>query len=1096
MNTQKKFFDQNNYELLFNLIRDEFIRKLEYDIDNQTDKSFYPEHLAKIMSMVYNQNKSVHDITDLNKITLKNTLPLFANHIKRKKDEHSKINVPTRDKAHTIRDVDTSVRGETTFLPMRPNQSIELDSSEDVSRNFDHLNTNRQNELTQRPPLPDFKIPQNSELSNDDSDKRYEFESKRREFELTSKVPHIENSLTPIDVNELRKDNDKNIHISYSTSISDSPQTNITQSEFINQQPGMMNQQPGMMNQQPGMMNQQPGMMNQQPGMMNQQPEMMNQQSELMNQQPEMMNQQSELMNQPPGMLNQQTGMMNQQQGMMNKQQGMMNQQPGMMNQQPGMMNQQPGMMNQQPGKMNQQPGMMNQQPGMIEQTQFMNNTPDINNSQFPLADEISEGMSLNYDENTSEIDKQFQERRDSMLQYENKVKELELNDQNFSDRLKQIQSIRQENFFDNMKDNRDNSDQNVNVNNQNSWESTLHNSLMDDNSKRLQERVLIEKDIQSQPKMEPKELFRKNEKNEKLLEEKFIKDQMKREEDIVQILEKKTIPVSYLVSINSSDREFETEINDISYPNNKNIVKLENKIIKSRYNFQIKFAPADDEWVESSIYINNKTVPASEKEAKNGLKGLPNTNGFWLNGRSYKAYDENKPHGEIIGREYILFKGTTDASVPQIYRNVKSITVEHVILPVDFIILNYAAMANYEGASQSNPNQVQEHNYFNPKFLTNLVSYPYLLLYIDEIDGVFTGSNDAARRAFCQLIPTRDYSANKINAANYSMNIAKDMGYVHMQPIGDGKKEFKTLLSILNRLTVRILSPLGKELRVPKDILFIESVYSGQDSDKKTIVDTKTKQKITYQKNSVLNGRGNNMVEYKIFNSYIHIKLRYQETDNYNWAHTGILTSGSLIQLKYLENSGNLFDQEPEYDDHGKLNKEYPWTGTEIEKLEIMKFLTREEGHFVLGVNNIIGPEVPLDLESPAFPYKPNDPKDSKTLTWDIFIENYTNYGNYNINTIHDKQDNIPDNFKKFYYNYLETSCKQKPCTPEQSCKEITMNKTENGIYSDKTKENARADLHVMPPILFDLSLQNNIVFKITTEEVESSAPIYGVNT
>lgn len=57
-------------------------------------------------------------------------------------------------------------------------------------------------------------------------------------------------------------------------------------------------------------------------------------------------------------------------------------------------------------------------------------------------------------------------------------------------------------------------------------------------------------------------------------------------------------------------------------------------------------------------------------------------------------------------------------------------------------------------------------------------------------------------------------------------------------------------------------------------------------------------------------------------------------------------------------------------------------------------------------------------------------------------------------------------------------------------------MNKTENGIYSDKTKENARADLHVMPPILFDLSLQNNIVFKITTEEVESSAPIYGVNT
>ena len=239
------------------------------------------------------------------------------------------------------------------------------------------------------------------------------------------------------------------------------------------------------------------------------------------------------------------------------------------------------------------------------------------------------------------------------------------------------------------------------------------------------------------------------------------------------------------MVSINSIDRELLTEISQLSstFPDDRNIITLDNKQYMGRYYYMIRFSPAENEWIKKPIYYNNPTKPASENQAKIGKKGIPNNlmsdtktygskKGFSFNGIECPPYDPNEAPGNIIGYEYIQYFGNLGASVPKLFRNVTEISIEHVILPVDFLSLNYMGIKS--GTAPSS---------FVPSFLANILSYPYLLLYIDEIDGTFSGSNDAINKAFSQLIVQRDYSATKINASNYGSNLAKDYGYIHLCP-------------------------------------------------------------------------------------------------------------------------------------------------------------------------------------------------------------------------------------------------------------------------------------------------------------------------
>jgi len=775
----RKFFKQENYELIYNIIRDEFINKMNFDIANQSDSKLYLDKLVSVMKNVHSQNKNTQDMKILNKETLKNILPIFSNHIKKL--------IPSRDIAHSIRDVDASTKKNVPFVPLRPQQSTPIESVKDVSKSFDQLTMERQNELNLKPKMPNFQ-------------------------------------------ESINQDNNYNA-VNYEKQNQEALQNNLT---------------------------------------------------------------------------------------------------------------------------------------------------------------------SFN---NKSEIDTQFVTQQNSMINFENEQKKYQISDEEFSDRLKKKQMDRSINFFESTKE-VPQQNQLLPLDNNNSWEN-LNNNI-DDNSRRINQRNEIDKNLYNQEKKDPKELF-KDDSNLKL-EEHFKNQKKFSEEEVVQKITEHAYHYSdHIVSITSLDRNHTDEIKN--YDNTeKNALSLSNNELKGRNYFQIKFSPANDEWNRYPIYENNPTKPATEKEAKKGRRGVPNNNnlttpssspsGFLFNGKIYPPYDPEKPNGNIIGYEEILIKGSEQVRVPQIYRNVVSIELIHLIMPLDYLNLNFSHM-----------NSTNKEHTIYPSFSCNILSYPYLLLYIDEIDGTFTGSSDALSKAFAQLIVHRDFSSNKINPNSHTHNCTKDNGYVHLIPVSNGKKNFKTLLSTLDHLTIRILSPHGKQLNVPNDLLRINKIRVSNHP-------------------SIYNGMGEIMVEYHDPTSVIEIEL----FDPY---YIKSFAPGNHLHIKSI-NTGN-----------------HEWDS----------FLMRSEGHVIIG----------------------HSTKECKVHTsYFIYIENFT------VNGI---MHHIPDNFKTINHNTVQLPSAH---TPPDS---IVANSAPPNDVAIPEGLDFPYECPEETPILLNSSLQNNILFRITTQEMESSAPIYGVN-
>ena len=147
-------------------------------------------------------------------------------------------------------------------------------------------------------------------------------------------------------------------------------------------------------------------------------------------------------------------------------------------------------------------------------------------------------------------------------------------------------------------------------------------------------------------------------------------------------------------------------------------------------------------------------------------------------------------------------------------------------------------------------------------------------------------------------------------------------------------------------------------------------------------------------------------------------------------------------------------------------------------EQIAVQQFLIREEGHIVLGCTTKPKPE---------------------TTSSTIYIENYTNNGPYSWK-VASGEDNIPEAFQQnynFYFLYCNGS--DKDWNPH--CNENTSINTTNVIdplspldekYPMFEDEN---EVYQYKPVVLDMSLQNNLLFKITTQEMEAAAPIYGVN-
>jgi hypothetical protein len=229
-----------------------------------------------------------------------------------------------------------------------------------------------------------------------------------------------------------------------------------------------------------------------------------------------------------------------------------------------------------------------------------------------------------------------------------------------------------------------------------------------------------------------------------------------------------------------------------------------------NRYSFKISFSPAMNQIKKVPLFENNPTIPATEEQIQNGQRGDKNAEGWTSNhGVSYDVYDASKPYGNIIGYEELLFSGTNNLYIKDIFKNIVEIKLTQLLIPIEYVA---------HPADQTP---------------TNLMDIPclkenYLLLHIEELDGVYNSTSDMIQKSFAKLTrfennnSTLAYPANQNNEDNY-----KYMGSLSFNVAN--KKVSKTFypspLSSLTSMTMRILKPNGEPLSLQKDSASIRAI-------------------------------------------------------------------------------------------------------------------------------------------------------------------------------------------------------------------------------------------------------------------------------
>jgi hypothetical protein len=153
-------------------------------------------------------------------------------------------------------------------------------------------------------------------------------------------------------------------------------------------------------------------------------------------------------------------------------------------------------------------------------------------------------------------------------------------------------------------------------------------------------------------------------------------------------------------------------------------------------------------------------------------------------------------------------------ASIDYIYKNIISIEIMKVIFPQENDLIA-----------------------FDSRILVNIKSFPFIVLSIDEIDGVFRGSNNNINEAFAQLHFDKEFAtitlppeyitteSNGVGADVKFANQYVNGRYVFNPFLFEKKKYFNTPLASLNRMTIKFLTSYGTQISCQKDVLKIASI-------------------------------------------------------------------------------------------------------------------------------------------------------------------------------------------------------------------------------------------------------------------------------
>ena len=170
-----------------------------------------------------------------------------------------------------------------------------------------------------------------------------------------------------------------------------------------------------------------------------------------------------------------------------------------------------------------------------------------------------------------------------------------------------------------------------------------------------------------------------------------------------------------------------------------------------------------------------------------------------------------------------VAFKGSSNsgsASIPNILKNVVYVEPVSLIMPNDAEIVP-----------------------FDSRIFLNTLHYPYLILNVDELKGVFNGTNNTSDQAFSHMIFDKDYGSNTISTDSLAGNINTTNNNFETQFIKtfyrftpayfERKNFYNSPLASLNSLTISVTDPYGNKINTQPDVLTINTIAAEAVADK-----------------------------------------------------------------------------------------------------------------------------------------------------------------------------------------------------------------------------------------------------------------------
>lgn len=236
---------------------------------------------------------------------------------------------------------------------------------------------------------------------------------------------------------------------------------------------------------------------------------------------------------------------------------------------------------------------------------------------------------------------------------------------------------------------------------------------------------------------------------------------------------------------------EFKNKLFDErKYINRENLIIINsadrdwfNDTEENRYNFQVRFRP--------------------ERDGKHRVMKIDSSTGLPM----------KTSKGDPI-YEMRTITGDQGCGLESIYKNIVSFELIRVLMPIENFIIP-----------------------FDNRVFVDFKSLPYIVLKIDEIGGLYAGTNATTNNTFAKLLWDKDHTSEVVvnptqESASYSNKYSRQFkrGFSSMAPMSFEKKTFyPSPLSSLNRLTISLQTPYGRDIYNHPDTLTVKKIDAIQ---------------------------------------------------------------------------------------------------------------------------------------------------------------------------------------------------------------------------------------------------------------------------